>query len=310
MTEILFTESAAGSMQVAKSTKNTVSSSTAVIFMSDNGRELTPEKIAEAEAQVERERRKRAENAVPMEGSPRDVAWFPLNLSIGDISDPFSDVRAVFLQALLPCTDPSIADVGKTMLSSARRSLEKVLNTDGPIRIWTSQNPDELCGFCHILTLLPPNADIRVIKLPEYEVSGNTVTTHNSWGEVLPEQFGAYLALEKPLTDIERRHYTALWRELQRENGPLRAVVNGRLTTVGEDFYDHFILRELRKQPEQFHEARLIGEILGRHQLGISDSLVALRIEHFISRGILTPTTEPEDGVLYRRWLRKQYCAK
>lgn len=308
MTEILFTESAAGSMQVAKSIKNTAGSSTAVIFMTDDGREPTPEELDEAEARVERERRKRAENAVLMEGSPRDVAWFPLNLSIGDISDPFSDARADFLQALLPCTDPSMTDVGKTMLSSARRSLEKVLNTDGPIRIWTSQNPDELCGFCHILTLLPQNADIRVIKLPEYEVSGNTITTHTSWGEVLPERFGAYLPLEKPLSYIERRHYTNIWRQLQLENGPLRAVVNGRLTTVGEDFYDHFILHELAKQPDEFHEARLIGEILGRHQLGISDSLIARRIEHFISRGILAPATEPEDGVLYRRWLRKQFC--
>lgn len=306
MTEILFTESAAGSMQLEKSLKNTIGSSTAVFLMTDDGREPTPDEIAEAEAQVEHERRKRAENAVPMEGSPRDVAWFPLNLSTGDISDPFSDSRADFLQSLVPCTDPNMADVGRTMLSSARQSLEKVLSADGPIRIWTSLNPDELCGFCHLLTFLPQSADIRVIRLPEYEVCGDTLTTHTGWGEVLPERFGAYLPLEKPLSDIERRHYTALWRTLQRENGPLRAVVNGRLTTVGEDFYDTFILRELAIQPQEFHEARLIGEILGKYQLGISDSLVALRIEHFISRGILTPVTEATDGLLYHRRLRKE----
>lgn len=305
MTEILFTESAAGSMQYAKSIKNRVGSSTAVFLMTDDGREPTPEAIAEAEAQVERERRKRAENAVPMEGSPHDVAWFPLGLSMGDISDPFSDARADYLQSLVLCSDPHMSDVGQTMMGSARRSLEKVLSDHGPLRIWTSQNPDELCGFCHLLTLLPETADIRVIKLPEYEVSGTTLTIHTGWGEVLPERFGTYLPLEKPLTAIERRHYTNLWHSLRRENGPLRAVVNGRLTTVGADFYDTFILRELAKQPDEFHEARLIGEILGRHQLGIGDSLIALRIEHFISQGILTPTTDPADGLLYHRRLRK-----
>lgn len=310
MIEILFTESAAGSMQLAKSIKNTLGSSTAVFLVTDDGREPTPEEIAEAEAQVEEERRKRAENAVPMEGSPHDVAWFPLNLSTGDISDPFSDSRATFLQSQVLCSDPHMFGVGKAMLESARQSLEKVRSSDGPLRIWTSHNPDELCGFCHLLTLLPQNADIRVIKLPEYEVCGHTLTIHNSWGEVLPERFGAYLPLEKPLSAIERRHYTNLWRQLQRENGPLRAVVNGRLTTVGADFYDAFILRELAKQPEEFHEARLIGEILGKYQLGISDSLIALRIEDFISRGILAPVTRSEDGLLYHRWLRKQNCTK
>lgn len=305
MIEILFTESAAGSMQCAKSIKNTLGSSTAVFLLTDDGHEPTPEEIAEAEAQVEEERRKRDENAVPMEGSPHDVAWFPLNLSMGDISDPFSDARAGFLQSQVLCSDPHMSGVGQAMLESARQSLEKIRSSDGPLRIWTSRNPDELCGFCHLLTLLPKNADIRIIKLPEYEISGSTLTTHTGWGEVLPERFGAYLPLEKPLSDIERRYHTGIWRQLQRENGPLRAVVNGRLTTVGVDFYDCFILRELEKQPEEFHEARLIGEILGKHQLGISDSLIALRIEDFISRGILTPVTQSEDGLLYHRYLRK-----
>lgn len=310
MTEILFTESAAGSMQYAKSIKNTLGSSTAVFLLTDDGHEPAPEEIAEAEAKVEEERRKRVKNTIPMEGSPRDVAWFPLSLSTGDISGPFSDARAEFLQSQVLCSDPNMSDVGQAMVESARQSLEKVLSADGPLRVWTSHNPDELCGFCHLLTLLPENADIRVIKLPEYDVCGATLTTHTGWGEVLPERLGAYLPLEKPLSTIERRHYANLWHTLRRENGPLRAIVNGRLTTVGADFYDHFILRELEKQPEEFHEARLIGEILGKYQLGISDSLIALRIEHFISLGILTPITESEDGVLYRRYLRKQNCTK
>ena len=119
-------------------------------------------------------------------------------------------------------------------------------------------------------------------------------------------ELGSFQRLERPLTAIERRYFANMWRELARENGPLRAVINGRLCTVGADFYDHFILRELQKQPAEFHEARLIGDILGRYQLGIGDSLIALRIEDFISRGMLEPITQPgEDRPLYHRYLRK-----
>jgi hypothetical protein len=97
-----------------------------------------------------------------------------------------------------------------------------------------------------------------------------------------------------------------LWRTMQAQNSPLRAMVNGRLLSVGADFYDGIILREIEKQPREFHEGRLIGEILGRYQLGLGDSLIALRIEEFISRGMLTPATEAEpDRPIYHRFLRK-----
>ena len=119
---------------------------------------------------------------------------------------------------------------------------------------------------------------------------------------------GRFQSLGRPLTDTERRYYAGLWQKLQSENGPLRAVVNGRLCTVDADFYDTFILRELEKQPEEFHEARLIGQILGKYPLGLSDSLIALRMEVFISRGMLSPVTVPEQNApIYHRYLRKEF---
>ena len=91
MIEILFTESACGSIKLAKSVKNIVGSSTGVIFYHPDGREPTPEDLECEIARVEEQARIKRENAVQMEGSPRDVVCFPLNLSMGDISEPFSD---------------------------------------------------------------------------------------------------------------------------------------------------------------------------------------------------------------------------
>ena len=277
MIEVLFTESAAGSMLSAR--------------------------------QVEWNTRISAKTDHQLEENHRNVVCFPLVLSMGDISDPISDKRAAFIQSTVPIPGPDFSDIGQTEVNTARESLNKILAAieDGqPIRIWYSQNPDELCGLCHFLTLLPQNADIRVVELPAYEVRENIIITYSGWGEVDPMELGSFLRLERPLTAIERRYFANMWRELARENGSLRAVINGRLCTVGTDFYDHFILRELQKQPAEFREARLIGDILGRYQLGIGDSLIALRIEDFISRGMLEPFTQPgEDRPLYHRYLRK-----
>ena len=52
------------------------------------------------------------------------------------------------------------------------------------------------------------------------------------------------------------------WARLQEENAPLRAVVNGQLVSVGEDFYDGFLLRELAAQDKEFMEARFIADML------------------------------------------------
>lgn len=307
MIEILFTESAAGSMKVAKSRKYGVGFSTAVFIMNDVGSEQSPEKLAPEQSRMEEESRNKHENIVAMEGTAQDVAWFPLNLSMGDISDPFSDRRAEYLQSTVLIGGPEFANIGRELMETARKSRERILSPSKPVRIWTSRNPDELCGFCHILTCLPETADIRVVELPAGEVIGDELRTYSGWGDIEPTDLGRFQALERPLTATERRDLTALWRKLQEENGPLRAVIGGKLRTVKADHYDELFLRELYRQPEEFHEARFIGEILGKYPLGIRDSLIALRVEEWITQGIVSPVTASEDGLpIYHRYLRRE----
>lgn len=306
MIEILFSESAAGSMKLAKGIKNIVGSSIGIIITKEDGSEPTAEEIALEQAKVEEEYRRKKENAIPVEGSPRDVVCFPLNLSMGDVSAPFSDARAEYLQSTVLIGGPNFSEIGAELMATASKGLERIQTASEPVRIWTSHNPDEFCGFCHILTVLPKDADVRVVELPGYEERGNEIRSYCSWGEVDPYELGRFQALERPLSAGERRYFTGLWREISRENGPLRALVNGQLCTVDADFYDCFLHRELEKQPEEFHEGRLIGEILSRYPLGLSDSLIALRIEELITKGHLTPITEPaEDRPIYHRYLRK-----
>ena len=306
MLEILFTESAAGSMKAAKNLKYCAGSSILLILRNEDGSIPTPEELARKQAQVEEEYRKKLKNAVVMEGSSSDVLYFPLKLSMGDILEPFSDGRADFHQSTVMIKDERFADVGQQMMAAARRSLERLRDADEPIRIWYSHNPDELCGLCHILMQIADNADIRLVELPRSELRGDELLCYTGWGDIDPFEMGRFQALERPLTAAERRGYEEQWRALQRENGPLRAVVNGKLVTVQADHYDELILREIYHQPQRFHEARLIGKILGKYHLGLGDFQIAWRIEEFISRGILTPATEPEEhDPIYHRELTR-----
>ena len=107
----------------------------------------------------------------------------------------------------------------------------------------------------------------------------------------------------------------SMWDELRQENGILRAVVNGRPVTVPEDFYDYLLEEALEKfreelctegKPEEFGEGRLIGEVLGRSQLGMWDSWLAVRVEKMMENGLLEVVREAEDGRVYGRILRRK----
>ena len=83
------------------------------------------------------------------------------------------------------------------------------------------------------------------------------------------------------------------WEVLRQENAPLRAVVNGRVRSVGEDFYDEMIRRHL---PEgQTKIANIIGEVLGREKPGIGDVWLAERIRQMLSTGELRMLREDRE---------------
>lgn len=240
------------------------------------------------------------------------VICLPLGLSLGDISvDACGEERRAFLQSMICIHDPSFANVAKEQLENARKGLVELLRAavnGEPIRLWHSDNPDEMCGFYHVLSILPPNSDIRAIKLPAYEEfpEHGSVRAYTGWGEIEPEAFSRYLPLEEKISENMRRFFQFRWKQLVEENAPVRAVINGKPTSAGEELYDFHILRELDRRGEVFHEAHLIGDVLGRYQLGVSDWFIHRRIQYFEAEGLLEPVDkapEPEPG--YRRYLRK-----
>lgn len=89
-----------------------------------------------------------------------------------------------------------------------------------------------------------PN-EVSVVTQSEHVAKENVIVSYHSWSEVAAEEFAGFLENERKLTTEEIRMYAEMWGELVLENAPLRAVVNGTVLSVSEDFYDFIIWNRL-----------------------------------------------------------------
>ena len=81
------------------------------------------------------------------------------------------------------------------------------------------------------------------------------------------------------------------WKQLQAENTQLRAMVNGRLTSVPETFYDFLIEQALKQMGTEFKAVELIINVMQRTN-GLGDGFIWRRIQSFVNRGVLKPLTQ------------------
>lgn len=227
-----------------------------------------------------------------LEGSPDDVLCLGFLLDIGDIQQP---VDSAYRQNLLytlyarnawteePDLKTALRQLGSVYGKNLER-LKELFSAGHAVRIWYSRSPYALCGFYHLCSLLQnyPN-EVRTVKLPAYQRTADTIVTFSSWGEVPAEELSGFLSQETVLSPEEIRMYALKWSALKEDGSPLRALVNGELTGVPEDFYDFLIWKRLG--PEPVRQAHLIGELLGRYPIGISDIWYAKRINDRIREG-------------------------
>lgn len=312
MVQVVFSESAAGSLKMALSLDGCIGGATAVAFL---GGEPSPaERLAAQRRAEEQERRARAAT-VPMVGSPADVLAFPLALSVGPLEEDAPGPRRLEALTTLCAHWPEGPRQAAGSLAGAQKNLAELLRrvrAGEPVRVWQGPEPDEVCGLFWLAWQLQnaglADAAVERVTLPEYEVrEDGTVVEYAGWGEVSPYDWSRMAARVRPVPGPVLRMWGHRWAALCRENAPLRAVVNGQLRSVPEDFYDFLLLREIARQPETFREAEVIGQVLGRYRPGIGDGWLAGRMENFIRRGLLEPITAPEPGrPAYARTLRKK----
>ena len=317
MVEIVFNDSACGSLKMAQhyGKGNYNGGCTGVIISNHDGSEPTPEEISKAQQETKKRMRLEWENAVPMGGNSEDVFGFNLMLSVGDISaDDFIGGRQRTIESLWGIYPDEPSDVPFNIAAELHNGIKAIHNRitkNDEVRIWYSNQPDELCGLYWFMWELEQLAEkpksIYIVKLPDYEYrENNTVVSHQAWGEISPGDWNQYASYAKVTTEVFRKHCASKWRTLQTENAPLRAVLNGKLHSFDENIYDGFIYREINNQDDEFHEAHLIGSVMGKYQLGVGDAWLANRIGKMIDDGKLSIASESVKGMpIYHRKLRK-----
>ena len=256
MIEVLFGESEAASMKAAKSMEivGCANGPTSVLV---TGKETPPERTF----------------AGWVEGTSEDVVCLGFMLDIGNIKEPIdSPYRKNLIYSMYaqnqyvknPEIDQELKLTGEVYLNELLR-LKEYLENGETARVWYSDTPYSICGFYSLCQILQKyKNEIHIVKLPEYMVRKTSIISYRNWGEVSAEEFAEFLTYERVLTKEEVRMYAQLWTELTEDNSPLRAMINGKVTGVPEDFYDFLIWKRLTRKP--IKEARLIGDILGCFQ--------------------------------------------
>lgn len=319
MIEIVFSESAGGSLRTAQhyGEGEYPGGATAVLLTDADATEADLERAKE---QVEQDERREWEQGQPMGGSPEDIFVLPLGLSMGDISEEIPGAgRRRVLQQVAGLTEDESQKVLTEGLRSLRTVLERSAGGDA-VRIWYSQEPDEMSGLYWLLSQLSALGGglgpVSTVSLPQFEQQSEEtaagtrvakVIQRSGWSDVAPGEWQAFAGEAVPASPLLARIVARRWHQLQRENAPLRAVVNGSLVSVPAGFYDGFIYSEIRRMNNEFKEALLIGNVLSGSQLGVGDGLVALRIQAMVDAGILEVAAEAADSVpRYHRILRKR----
>jgi hypothetical protein len=293
--EVVFNDSEKGAMRCGQHFSGGGGAASVAILRTD-GEQPAQEEYDAAMAEAKRRYELEMRNGKPLGGKLEDVIALSFALDIGDIASSVTDASRRDLIARMSGADPwdelrGLSDGIDRHWDGCVSDLNKLTSrakAGEPVRIWYSDAPYSMCGFCDAVYQLK-NVECRIsaVKLPSHLPIGEQgVKSALSWGEVGPGEFAYYLPLESEIPESVRGAVIAGWEKLKRENSPLRVMLNGKLHSAQEDFYDGFIRKEI--PGGTFKAAQLIGLVLGRNGLGIGDWLIARRIQNMIESGELT----------------------
>lgn len=221
-----------------------------------------------------------------------EVVSLPYMLDIGDISQPpTSEKRRRLLSSMLYREQWGSDEEMKNELRGVgdRYALEldklkRLMGRGGAMRIWYCSAPYSVCGMMWLCGLLARyEGAVYAVEMPRRTVGEDTITERSALGELEPREFAELLGLQRRMTPLEVRSFSMEWERLVRENAPLRAVINGTVIGVPTSFYDFMIWKNLDVEP--IAQAALIGRILCKNQVGVSDWWFAARIERLIRHG-------------------------
>lgn len=296
MIELCFSESTYGSLRAAPrklpSDAMVIGEDVFISRAEGIGDEEYERKCAEAAE----EHRQRVAAAIPFETTTLDIFYFDFNLSMGDLTQPVELSGGPREKQYIDMRLAQEYEERSKMMLCLKKNWDKVIKSyegfkervqnNENVRIWLDTTPNDVCGFLFSMELLSKvSSKVSVIVLPKYEIQEGRVIEHSSWGEINPLDYYKYGKYEQELPKEMIDALAWKWCELKKENAPLRAVINGKVVSVEEDFYDSFIRQAFPS--EESTVIRMIGEIIANQPLFLSDSFIANRIKTMLANGEL-----------------------
>lgn len=284
MLELVFDQSLAGAMRQAKGHCRGVAVSQGVKFyIADDAEGESPESWSES-CEIRTDW-----NGEVLEGTAADVALLSLGLHVGDLSGMDQPGLAARREALRRLEEPWGESAWETYWEENLETLarlEQAVETGKQIRIWaTPWCPHEVCGLYHACQLLRnKNTPVFWVHPPEKMIrKDSAVELVHGLGQFPPETLGDLAAGATVLPADLLRFYANRWLELVNENASLRAVVNGKLMSVPEDFYDFAVRRNL-----PIYEPKKMGLVIAetlQQMPGIGDTWLYLRLMRMVEQG-------------------------
>lgn len=125
MLEVVFSDSAAGTMAVAIGHKGFLGGATSVIISDGT---VSKEEIEKFQHQAEERERSGWENAIPLEGNRKDIVNLPLALSVGNISEAGICLeRESALSLLLSILPDMASEIVTELLNTSRKNYATLL---------------------------------------------------------------------------------------------------------------------------------------------------------------------------------------
>lgn len=300
MLEVVFSDSMKGSMKVAQH---------------DNKKEMVGGNIAYLGEKPSQKELETVFSGYAIGGTSQNVCRVAFCLDIGEIAQAngMDMQRKVLLEQMMHNSEEEQEKQKERVEAywkSFQTDFEKLMETakkGGPIRVWYGDAPYSLCGFYFVCSVLKDyDCTLYEIKLPKIVKKDDCIVSYSGWEEVPPGQLYQFLSYERKVSPAERRYYADEWETLKKQNASLRAMVNGKLMSVPEDFYDHLIRKEI---PDgEFRLGWLIANILGKYPIGVGDWWYHCRIKKMIQMGEIEVLSDEEKD--YRKILMRNTNGK
>ncbi|MGN1442738.1 MAG: DUF1835 domain-containing protein [Acutalibacteraceae bacterium] len=189
-------------------------------------------------------------------------------------------------------------------------SLERHLKNEESIRLWISNTANDRCclyWFCDYMSNYPN--DIFVVICPGFEPDEKNGKFHEvqSWASCDNADFLCEFSSKGHLLCSEEKAlYAALWKTAVSENMPLRVLINNKIVSTTEDYFDKAILSFIDGKPRP--QSEIMGKILGKWNI-LNVNFIADRIDSFIHEGTVRIYENKirDDGCFWSRTLIRIY---